>query len=135
MASKTHIFGFVIILIGVIMAFYLSFMFLSMTILGYFNFIPIFGQIGILVSMIVILLSFTLLSFCIFGFVIKKLAKSFGIVLVCISSLMYGLIMFFTFYALSASMPVELWPTMVLGSDGFCLIIVGGILYIISKEN
>ncbi len=135
MRSKSIKLGFILSLIGIILIFYLCFNFLTLTLAGYFNFLTFWEQFGMFITIIMILLCGALLTFCILGFAIQKFARVFGVILLNIAALMYGMTMFFTFYSVSLNMPVELWPTLVIGSDGLCLILIGGISYIIFKNE
>ncbi|MHA1271183.1 MAG: hypothetical protein ACTSPY_15420 [Candidatus Helarchaeota archaeon] len=135
MISKHLIFGFIISLIGNLLGFYLCYKFLLLTYLGIFNFFEQAELVGILISLSMIFIFIILLILIILGFALHKYARIFGIIITSISIILYNLMMYFTFSSIYLNMPVTMWPSIVLGSDGVCFILIGGIIYIITKTS
>ncbi|MFX1276410.1 MAG: hypothetical protein ACFFBP_06605 [Promethearchaeota archaeon] len=122
-------------MIGTILGLYLCINFLVLTFYGFFIFNPWWEDFGVLITFILIFIFGNLLIFCISGFTFQNARRIFGIIMINIAGFIYPLIIFFTYIGITSYMPDELWPFIIIGSNGLCLILIGGILYVISKKE
>lgn len=131
--------GFILSLVGISLSLYLCINFLILTYSGYFVFIPLWEQIGILITYVLIFLCLLICILSILGIAVQKHSRAFGIAKLIIASAIYAIALFFTFWGgyvlplYSYELPGALWTSLVIGSNGLCLILIGSVLYI--KRN